>query len=102
MKSSGGTRPPSKRSCGGTKTPAALSCHTTSPSANAGTSVGVAVGNGVVDLGSGTPVKDIAIRLFGTGEKTALVIGTVLLALIFGILLGLALGFMLFGEQDWF
>ncbi|MEE8599914.1 molybdopterin-dependent oxidoreductase [Euzebya tangerina] len=49
-----------------------------------------AVGNGVIDLGAGTPVKDIAIALFGTNEKSALVIGTVILALLFGTGLGLA------------
>lgn len=48
----------------------------------------LSVGNGVVELGAGTPVKDVAIALFGTGEKTALVIGTVVLALVFGAVLG--------------
>ena len=48
----------------------------------------VAIGNGVVELGAGSRVKEIAIALFGTNEKTALVIGTVVLALAFGAVLG--------------
>ena len=48
----------------------------------------VAVGNGVVELGAGSRVKQIAIALFGTNEKLALVIGTVVLSLLFGAVLG--------------
>ncbi len=48
----------------------------------------VAIGNGVVELGAGSRVKEIAIALFGTNEKTALVVGTVVLALLFGAVLG--------------
>jgi DMSO/TMAO reductase YedYZ molybdopterin-dependent catalytic subunit len=48
----------------------------------------LAIGDGVVDLGAGTPVKTIAVALFGTSEKTALVIGTVVLALVIGAGLG--------------
>ncbi|CAN5257964.1 sulfite oxidase [soil metagenome] len=48
----------------------------------------LAIGDGVVDLGAGSRAKDIAIALFGTGEKTALLIGTVVLALLFGAGLG--------------
>ncbi len=67
----------------------------------------LAVGNGVVELGAGSRVKQIAIALFGTNEKQALVIGTVILALLFGAGLGVlarrrglawaAAGFVLFG-----
>lgn len=66
-----------------------------------------AVGNAVVEAGSGTPVKDIAIALFGTAEKTALIVGTALLSLVLGAGLGVlgrrrgmwlpALGFAAFG-----
>ncbi len=66
-----------------------------------------AIGNAVVDLGAGTPVKDIAIALFGTNEKTALIIGTVVVALLVGGGLGrlaqrrgllvAGLGFAVFG-----
>ena len=48
----------------------------------------LAIGDAVVDLGAGTPVKEIAVALFGTSEKTALVVGTVILALVFGSGLG--------------
>ncbi|HUG86497.1 MAG TPA: hypothetical protein VMM13_18160, partial [Euzebya sp.] len=66
-----------------------------------------AIGGAVIELGAGTPVKDIAIALFGTNEKTALVIGTVILSLLVGAGLGVLgrrrglppalLGFALFG-----
>jgi DMSO/TMAO reductase YedYZ molybdopterin-dependent catalytic subunit len=49
----------------------------------------LAIGEAVVDLGAGTPVKDLAIALFGTSDKTALVVGTVLVALAVGAGLGL-------------
>lgn len=65
----------------------------------------VAVGDQVVDrVPAG--VKDVAISVFGTADKAALVVGTVLLAGIFGALLGLvaarrplraAAGFTAFG-----
>src|SRR5688572_6639306 len=48
-----------------------------------------AIGSGVIDLGAGTPVKDIAVSLFGTNDKTALVLGTAVFALVFGGVLGL-------------
>ena len=48
----------------------------------------LAIGNAVVDIGAGTPVKRIAVALFGTNEKTALIVGTVVLALIVGAGLG--------------
>lgn len=49
----------------------------------------LAVGNGVIDLVAGTPLKAIAIALFGTNDKTALIYGTVVLTLLFGAVLGL-------------
>ncbi|MGI9017057.1 MAG: molybdopterin-dependent oxidoreductase [Euzebya sp.] len=67
----------------------------------------LAIGTGVIDLGAGSRLKEIAIALFGTNEKSALVIGTVILAVGFGAALGLAVrraslvvaavGFVLFG-----
>ena len=48
----------------------------------------VAIGNAVVEAGAGSRVKEVAIALFGTNEKTALIVGTVLLALLIGAGLG--------------
>lgn len=52
-------------------------------------SLWLAVGNAVVDLVAGTPLKSLAIALFGTNDKTALIYGTAILVVGFGALLGL-------------
>lgn len=66
----------------------------------------LAVGDGVVDLAAGTPLKSVAIALFGTNDKVAVIWGTVLLTMVFGAGLGLVarrsrvvagIGFVAFG-----
>jgi DMSO/TMAO reductase YedYZ molybdopterin-dependent catalytic subunit len=65
----------------------------------------ISIGTAVIDLAP-PAVKDFAIETFGTADKPALIVGTVVLATLFGALLGLAaarsfavplVGFVAFG-----
>lgn len=54
-----------------------------------GPSLIVSVGSRFIDAGAG-PLKSIAIGLFGTGDKAALITGIVVISLAIGALLGIA------------
>src|SRR5262245_13508908 len=73
--------------------------------AGEGPSLVSAIGTEFIDRFAGS-LKDLAVSLFGTNDKTALVVGIVIVSILFGALLGIAaakrfwigaVGFALFG-----